>query len=736
MNIRKCAALLAVAVSLCAASAENSRYASHLAKAKECEAKKQWIAALGEYYEAMLAEPTLAAQEAYNGWTALADDIKSGKPGHGTFDVFEQYDCWITFMQEYERYWTEHCPRVIIFNMPKRTKINTADRTATYTVGVSWQWSEKYSAMHTVITEGYKKAYTSEWNAAYLKDWPERSVYNAPADKGKFLQNGAVQTQNWTIIKTAGRDGRGNIRYIDEYFYEKIFVFGYGPLYTRPAFSANYPHKEYYNGMAYASYETTMYDIQFNIITSDKKIIFQSQRTLVCPDAKYTFTATAEQMKYLDAGKIAFVPVALYLKYGDHTNVDIVPNSRAWVNNLPEVQVSLSKTPFDVKSESTGFYSDVKDYFNNNKNAFAVNVIDKLVKDRQEAEDRKRQEAEIIEQKWSEICGDILSNQTAVFTKGTVTARTIEPRYFDYEENYRYDCETFAELRTKLTAEYGEEKYEQVKLYMLCNSLSKAENLDPAYSVGGANKNSYMDEMEFLIANYDKISCNQNASGYRIPTAEETALFADLEHNGKKIIVRAASAEEKQKEIERQRLEEAVQKQQEAERQRLAEERKRKDAEIAEQNWKKLCDDILHKERKSSLQKLFVILFPPFYLTYDTNNQMNYAHYYNCEVFSEMRTKMIAEYGEEKYEQVKLYMICNGLSKSEHREPAYSVAGKNKDSYAEEMAFLLANYDKISCDTKASGYRLSTDKERKDSIKMLKRQYSAPEQYLFMLRAE
>lgn len=115
---------------------------------------------------------------------------------------------------------------------------------------------------------------------------------------------------------------------------------------------------------------------------------------------------------------------------------------------------------------------------------------------------------------------------------------------------------------------------------------------------------------------------------------------------------------------------------------------------------------------------------------------MSYAHYYNCEVFSEMRTKMIAEYDEEKYEQVKLYMICNGLSKSEHREPAYSAGGKNKDSYAEEMEFLLANYDKISCDTNASGYRLSTDKEREDSIKMLKRQYSAPEYYLFMLRAE
>lgn len=94
MNIRKCAALFAVAVSLCAASAENSRYASHLAKAKECETKKQWVAALGEYYEAMLAEPTLAALEAYHGWTALADDIKSGKHGQRKKILFTEIICY------------------------------------------------------------------------------------------------------------------------------------------------------------------------------------------------------------------------------------------------------------------------------------------------------------------------------------------------------------------------------------------------------------------------------------------------------------------------------------------------------------------------------------------------------------------------------------------------------------------------------------------------------------------
>lgn len=513
MSIKKYVALFVTVMAACAAFAEKNSYASHLAKAKEYEAKKQWIFALGEYYEAMLAEPTLAAEEAYNGWTALANDIKSGKPGHGEYGVFEQYDGWIALMCEYERYWTEYCPRVIVFNKPVRTEINSANRTATYTVGVSWRWSEKYSAMHDVITEGYKKAYSSEWNAEYLKDWPEKSVYNAPADKGKFLQNGAVQTQNRTTNKYGG------------YVYHSGSV--EKPLYTEPAFSASFSYR---NGSA--TMYATMYDIKFRIVDSDKKVIFQSPRFMLDynynePVYLHTFTVSAEQMTLIDAGNITFVPEGVYLKYGDHPiNVDILPNSREWVKNLPEIQIALDKVTFEVCTETN---RDMR----LDANKFVVNVLGRLITSKANAEKELNATYQQYQQGISLLPNPELTTKTLI-------GYSYEGYYRLYNklesENY-----FFAEMRKKLIAEYGEEKYVRVKNFQFCNALSRVVGLNPAYSVGGKTKNSYFEEIEFLIANYDNISCDTNASGYRLATDKERESLsaANRSYNGvKPIIVR------------------------------------------------------------------------------------------------------------------------------------------------------------------------------------------------------
>ena len=496
MSIKKYVALFVAVMMACAAFAEKNSYASHLAKAKEYETKKQWIFALGEYYEAMLAEPTLAAEEAYNGWTVLANDIKSGKPGHGEYGVFEQYDGWIALMREYERYWTEYCPRVIVFNKPVRTEINSANRTATYTVGVSWRWSEKYSAMYDVITKGYEKAYSSEWNAEYLKGWPKTSVYNAPADKGKFLQNGAVQTQNRTINEINS--------YTDHHVYR------WEPLYTEPAFSAGFE----YGG--YGEESTTMYDIKFRIVDSDKKVIFQSPRFMLDyhynyynyyynePVFLHTFTVSAEQMTLIDAGNITFVPEGVYLKYGDHPiNVDIRPNSRDWVKNLPEIQIALDKVTFEVGAETN---RDMR----LDANKFVVNVLGRLMSSKAKAE-------EALNAAYQQYDGVI--GRMAIATTKTLIFHS--PFYGNPLNSLEGEYYFVAEMRKKLIAEYGEEKYERVKAFQFFNALSRAASLSPAYSVGGKTKNSYFEEIEFLIANYDNISCDTNASGYRFATNKE-----------------------------------------------------------------------------------------------------------------------------------------------------------------------------------------------------------------------
>ena len=52
---------------------DNGEYQSQLAKAKEFESQKKWVAALASYYDAMAAEPSEKAEEAYNLYSKLAD---------------------------------------------------------------------------------------------------------------------------------------------------------------------------------------------------------------------------------------------------------------------------------------------------------------------------------------------------------------------------------------------------------------------------------------------------------------------------------------------------------------------------------------------------------------------------------------------------------------------------------------------------------------------------------------
>ena len=141
-------------------------------------------------------------------------------------------------------------------------------------------------------------------------------------------------------------------------------------------------------------------------------------------------------------------------------------------------------------------------------------------------------------------------------------------------------------------------------------------------------------------------------------------------------------------------------------------EEKQKEQIIAEERMKDLCKECLSSNQIRSYGELCTVYSPRFYINYDSRPVGQYSHSYLCNVFSEVRIKMIAEYGAEKYERVKLYLLCNGVSKTENLAPTYSVNGTNgKYPYAEEMEFFLANYDSISCDTNAGGYRLPTESE-------------------------
>lgn len=178
------------------AFAQNAAYKENLEKAKSFEAQKKWVNALASYYDAMAAEPNEKAEEAYKAYTKLADTIKAGMPGYGEMDEFAIYDGWMAIAGEWEKYWKENCPVYFKCGTIEKGELDMETRTGSYNASMSSAFTSKYKELYSVVLEGWKNAYRSEWkgcsrNSLKLNDNPEGRKYSVSASvvdaSGKVL---------------------------------------------------------------------------------------------------------------------------------------------------------------------------------------------------------------------------------------------------------------------------------------------------------------------------------------------------------------------------------------------------------------------------------------------------------------------------------------------------------------------------------------------------------------------
>lgn len=162
MNLRKVLVVSVVFLSASVMFAQSSEYAPLLKKGKEYEAKKQYVYALGTYYDAMEAAP-LEAKEAFERFQKLGLILESGKPGEGEFNEFDLYDEWVRILKEKEKYWCENCPLKFVFLKPKRMSTDMKKRTANYTIGLEEHQNLKASKISGIINTGYYKAKKDSW---------------------------------------------------------------------------------------------------------------------------------------------------------------------------------------------------------------------------------------------------------------------------------------------------------------------------------------------------------------------------------------------------------------------------------------------------------------------------------------------------------------------------------------------------------------------------------------------
>lgn len=369
-------------------------YETLLKKAKDYEAKKQWVHALGAYWDAMEAEPTEKAAEAYEAFTKLSETIQEGDPGYGEFDEFSLYDGWLALCKEYEKYWTDNCPYGFSLSV-KKGDLDMATRTATYTVKVNYGDTYKYKSISGTLggrdkfgswdnNVGLGRVWKSDW-VGIPENWPSASVFNKPdAEKEKqFLKDGIALTCH-------AKDSFEH--------YNMVSAF-----------------KSMTNDIN--DWETSLYDVQFNITDENGKTLLSSGRAIagsVC-----TFKGVPQDiMKVIDSGAYKITLVGVWLNYGltkaytvwNFTEM-LESGDRKWLEGTKSMQLNASKIKFGyLRNVSNSEYyngymeipdSDVIDSINNYINAQkaaaekAQKEADAAAKKAKAEKDRARQAAEI-----------------------------------------------------------------------------------------------------------------------------------------------------------------------------------------------------------------------------------------------------------------------------------------------------------------------------------------------------
>ncbi len=157
-------------------------YNTLVKKALEYEKNKQYVHAIGMYYEAMETDNTYEDITAYEGYKNLFNAIRNGKSGLEEYDIFDLYDGWIALLKDAESFFAENLPFTLTYDFI-RGELNYDRRTYDYSVLLKADTvNGEGPSILNLIKYGLKKSYQSGWTKI-PKNWPVKSVYT---DEGLF----------------------------------------------------------------------------------------------------------------------------------------------------------------------------------------------------------------------------------------------------------------------------------------------------------------------------------------------------------------------------------------------------------------------------------------------------------------------------------------------------------------------------------------------------------------------
>lgn len=492
--------------------AQNTDYNKHLAKGKEYEEQKKWIYALGEYFDALELTSFLEAEDAYNAWKCLVEEIKKGHPGYGDFDEFSYVDNWILLLQEYEKYWTDYTPYMIFFDKPDRISLNRETKTADYEMRISLQETEKYKEIKDVVCTGLKKAYSTEWNMKYLEKWPEISVYSNQND---YIQNETPLITFKEIFANVGQiyyyeDRIGSVAQKDINNKDLIRKDSEKCTAATTLITGLEP---YYNRYNQEEKAISLLDIVFHISDKEGNLLLQSSRFNIINryttredyvKSAYKFqNVSQEKMKLMDSGDIVISLDEVALKYGKLNDVAIIGN-RDWIDSLKEIKLPIQNVKY------AAFYSEKTD------NKSLIQEFEEYRIEQDKTKDRINRFVNLSNE-FRLNYNNKLKKTQCIFIEGNKKEKSKETEILSFKLR---EIEDTSRSYSEKLQKYSSSQICDVLCYLICNDLSHAQGLDTCYSLDAYN-DSEADYIIKLLDNFTSIKFNPDANGWHFPSSEE-----------------------------------------------------------------------------------------------------------------------------------------------------------------------------------------------------------------------
>lgn len=364
-------------------------YEDLLRRAEEYEGKKEWVFALGTYYDAIKeSDDSNIATKKYE---ELGRCISSGNPGYGDYNVFTLHDEWKKLVQNAERYFTETFPYKVLYKDLTMGNINYETKTAEYNLSIEIEQTDLYKYVIDILKTGYNNTNHSDWKefeSEYKTLWFLSDAFamllhsswdGSLSTSIDFYRKSIYSTQQKKINKVTEYpvlQKESNSIYQKEKIALSYLAAPIVPLYKSlsyvsgisvceiPAFSAcfsetmtTYSGQNYSVPLAVPYFKPgkhTCYDIKLGIYDEDEKLIIEGTRqTVNTGESYYTFNnVSQDKMLILDSKKYSVKIIGIWLNYGVYdisllTESDIKNDTiRGIVKPLPDIKIKTDNVEF------------------------------------------------------------------------------------------------------------------------------------------------------------------------------------------------------------------------------------------------------------------------------------------------------------------------------------------------------------------------------------------------------